>query len=55
MCLKEVFSNIEEIKEFIETTVVSTIVEAPMNELEDINLEISNLQKEMMDLHTKRH
>lgn len=54
MCLKEVFSNIEEIKEFIETTVVSTIVEAPMNELEDINLEISNLQKEMMDLHTKK-
>ena len=54
MLLNEISKDYESIIETSKATIESTLGDAPMVELEEINKKIRDLQKEMLDLHTKK-
>ena len=54
-CLNELVSNIDEVKDILKATITSLLVHVPLDELNNLDEKIRNLQKEMINLHTKKH
>ena len=53
-CLNELVSNIDEVKDVLKANATSVLVDVPLDELNGLDEEIRNLQKEMMELHAKK-
>lgn len=53
-CLNELISNIDEIKGTLKTTITNVLVDVPLDELNGLDEQIRNLQREMMELHVKK-
>lgn len=47
-------SNIDKVKDTLKTTITNVLVDVPLDELNDLDEQIINLQREMMELHAKK-
>lgn len=53
-CLNELVSNIDEVKDVLKATITNVLVDVSLDELNDLDEQIRNLQREMMELHAKK-
>lgn len=52
--MNELVSNIDEVKDVLKATITNVLVDVPLDELHELDEQIKNLQREMMELHAKK-
>lgn len=53
--MNELTSNIDEVKDVLKATITNVLADVHLDELHDLDEQIRNLQRELMELHAKNH